>query len=164
MKKADSILTWKCEQRVGASTSDDDVGPAWFGSAEATSSFGVSVDGGRWISRGEARAIAEEHGITFFQDDDGPSSPGASPSGVGIDVECMNRALRDAGLHESELRIEEHPGFHDVRVTGTMLQRLPAFQRPDDSPYVTAMVTMEPQRLYEALDLLAPGWRTKMAG
>jgi hypothetical protein len=113
------------------------------------------------MTRREARAIAAEGGFVFFEDDGtAPLPEQAEEARSGLDVAGINRKLRAAGVTESELRVEEQPGREDVQVWGTRLQSLPELTRDSDSPFRTAMVSMEPDKLLEALDELVPGWRS----
>lgn len=153
-----SLLTWKVEHPSEDGVAEDDVGSAWVDGNGSGSYPSGPVAGGSWLTRGEARAIADEHGFTFVEDDGRPSF--GSPQGEsGIDVAGMNRKLRAAGVSAAELRIEESP-FGDLKLWGTMLQQLPSLQRQADSPFTTAMISMSPEDALEALDRLVPGWRS----
>ena len=153
-------LTWKLEDPSGLSH-DDDLGRAWVDGNEPGQDLALPGLNGRWITRREARAVAQEHGLCFFEDDGSDRSYGrASSGGSGLDVEAINQKLRAAGISNAELRIEETPGFNDVLVWGTMLRLLPAYARDADSPITTAMVSMSPSEALDALDLLAPNWRS----
>jgi hypothetical protein len=113
------------------------------------------------MTRREARAIASEEGFVFFEDDGtAPLPEQAEEARSGLDVAGINRKLRAAGVTESELRVEQRPGREDVKVWGTRLQSLPELMRDSDSPFRTAMVSMWPDKLLEALDELVPGWRS----
>lgn len=153
-----SSLTWKLEEPAATGSSEDDVGPAWVDSDRGGSPPGGAVSGGRWMTRREARAIAEEHALTFIEDD-GVVRSRAPQTQSSLDVDAINRKLRAAGVTESELRLEES-GLGDVLVWGTLLQCLPDVADDPDSPFTTEMVTMLPAEALDALDQLVPEWRS----
>lgn len=159
-QKSGSWLTWKLEEPSDSASLDDDIGPAWVDAGPPSSYPNGPVSDGRWITRREARAIAEEHGLRFFEDDGSSPERGEQEDLSGLDVPDINRKLRAAGVSESELNLEERPGRDDVLVWGSMLQSLPSLVRDPESPFTTSMVSMSPEEVLDALDQLAPGWRS----
>lgn len=151
-------LIWKLEQPSGDLPSDDDVGPAWVAPEASGPLPSGPISRGEWLTRREARAIAEEHGFAFFEDD-GDNDVRMSAS-AGIDVRSVNEQLRRAGVLESELRLEVTPGFNDVLVHGSRVQELPGLERDPESPIRTAMISMSLEEALAALDLLVPSWRS----
>jgi hypothetical protein len=151
-------LIWKLEQPSGGLASDDDVGPAWVAPGSSGPLPSGAISRGGWLTRREARAIAEEHGFEFFEDD-GSNDLCVQPSS-GIDVSSVNEQLRRAGVLESELRLEVTPGFDDVLLHGSRLQELPGLERDPESPFRTAMISMSLEEVLTALDRLVPGWRS----
>jgi hypothetical protein len=150
-------LIWKLEQPSGGQPSDDDLGPAWIAPGRSGLLPSGPLSRGEWLTRREARAIAEEHGLTFFEDD---GSKDVLVSGSsGIDVRSVNEQLERVGVPKSELRLEVTPGFDDVLVHGSRLQELPGLERDPGSPIRTAMISMSLEEALAALDLLVPGWR-----
>jgi hypothetical protein len=109
-------LIWKAEDS-GVATPEDEVGPAWIHDDDGSrSGLAGPVLDGRWITRGEARAIAEEHGLAFIEDEE--RLPGGDLwLGSGLDVAEINRKLRATGVPEADLRLEES-GFGDIKVRG----------------------------------------------
>jgi hypothetical protein len=152
-------LTWKLEQPSATGISDEDLGPAWFDPGLGTAPA-ADVAEGRWITRREAQVIASEHGLAFVADDGRQSDETPEAVTPGLDISAINRKLREAGISEAELRLEETPGFRDVLLWGSLVQSLPGRARKPDSPFTTAMVSMLPDELMEALDVLVPGWRS----
>ena len=157
-QKRSSSLTWKLEEPSGSTSSDHDVGPAWVDADDQSSYPTGPVHNGRWLTRSEARALAEEHGLAFFEDD-GRASTRRVKVSSGLDIAETNRKLRAAGIAEADLRLEES-GFGDVKVWGTMLQSLAGLARNPDSPFTTAMVSMSAEEARNTLDQLVPQWRS----
>jgi hypothetical protein len=117
------VLTWKYED--GEGEADADVGPAWIsGGDEALE----EVNGGEWITRGQARALAEQNRHDFFEDDGREDLTTTRPHAEA--VKAINRRLRRFGVSRADLDLSA--GEHDVFLMGAW------YHRVDDKPLIPA--------------------------
>lgn len=117
------VLTWKYED--GEGRADADVGPAWIASADGESE---QVNGGDWLTRAQARALAEQHGHDFVEDDGREDSTSTRPHAEA--VKAINRELRRFGVSRDDLDLSA--GHHDVFLMGAW------YHRVDDKPLIPA--------------------------
>lgn len=146
-------LTWKYEEGDGGSEAD--IGPAWVAGADGESD---EVNGGEWLTRAEARIVAGEGGHDFLEDDGDLSfvEKNSQPA-PGLDVGDINRKLRRRGVTEEQLRLSD-TAIGNLRISGSLLHALPSLVRAPGSPYSTAALYLSPEKTFEALDVLIPGW------
>jgi hypothetical protein len=109
------VLTWKYED--GDGNDDADVGPAWVADADCQSE---EVNGGEWLTRGQARALAEQNGDDFFEDD-GREEPSVTPAYAEA-VKAINHKLRKLGVSRDELELSA--GHDDVVLMGSWYERV----------------------------------------
>ncbi len=65
------VLTWKFEDGppdAGEEDSPEDVGPAWLDTEGPDGNISERIAGGAWITRAEARRLAEERGYELSED------------------------------------------------------------------------------------------------
>ena len=166
-------LMWKLEERVRDDGDDGgDMGPAWLDTLGTDGRVLASerVNGGDWITRDDARKLAEANGYDLRQDDGSTSTDkAATRPAAEIDVDAVNAQLRAAGITEDELIVEKQKGGF-LAVTGSLADEdmPPGLQTPPDELEELVLRSMHLPRnateLFELLDDFAPGWGQEKSG
>jgi hypothetical protein len=155
MMTARRVLTWKYEDGDGGS--DGDVGPAWIAGADAESE---DVNGGEWLTRAQARGLAEQHGHDFVEDDGREDPTTARPHAEA--VKAINRKLRRFGVSRDDLHLAA--GHRDVVLMGAWYHRVddePLIPRDNPFGFRSGGASMSLDEALAKIRRLVPEWDTE---
>lgn len=160
-----TTLYWKYEDGPPGADGDDpnDVGPAWIIEPDGAER---DIQEGAWITRAEAVHLAKEHGFELDMDDGLPEDDDMQTV-ERVDLEALNRRLREIGLSASELLVTVR-GKDDFTLSGTIPDEHARRDGPEitpgedgytSEPHLIQYSVLGATGLYKLLDRFAPDWR-----